>query len=117
MGRLAYAAGGNDVATMSGGWNKIFKGYPVSPVQVMPKTDANSQIAALFGDFSMACKFGVVNNSLAFATSDQRYFDEDVTAIRVTERVAFVAHDLGNVNATAASQVPGPVIGLISAAS
>lgn len=117
MGRLGFAGGGNNVDNISGAWNKSFKGYPVTAAQVMPKVDANSQIAALFGDFSAAAKFGVVNNSLAFATSDHWKFDEDVTAIRVTERIAINVHDVGNAHATAASRVPGPVVGIISDAS
>ena len=108
---------GNTIADISSGWSKQFLGYNVEPVQVMPKADANSQIAALFGNFKMACKLGIVNNSLAFETNTGRYFDEDVIAIRVTERVAFEAHDLGNVSATASARIPGPVVGLISAAS
>lgn len=94
-----------------------FFGYPVSVSQVMPRTEANSQVCALVGDFSQAAKFGEVRGSMEIATSTERFFDSDEIAIRGIQRVAMTVHDVGNASATAASRVPGPVVGLITAAS
>lgn len=92
-------------------------GYPVEFSQVMPRTDANSQVDILFGDFSLGAKYGEVRNSMALDTSEQRYFDQDQVAIRYRQRVAILINDVGNASATAASRVPGPIVGIISAAS
>lgn len=115
LGKLQYAMYGNDANT---GWDRSkFRNYPIVVSQVMPRTDANSQVACLLGDFSKAAKFGMVNGSLKFATSDQYAFNQDLISIRVTEQLAINVHDVGNAHATAASRVPGPVVGIISAAS
>jgi hypothetical protein len=42
--------------------------------------------------------------------SDQVKFVEDALTYKATERFAFNAHDVGNVNATASSRVPGSLI-------
>ena len=126
MGRLQYGGGavpasatggGNTVQTLGGGLGDSFLGYPVVTSPKMPKADANSQVAALFGDFSRGVFFGEVAGSMSMEISDQRYFDTDEIAIRATERVAIVVHDVGNASATASSREPGPIVGLISAAS
>ena len=44
-------------------------------------------------------------------------FEQDEIVIRGTERFDVVVHDVGNQSATAASRVPGPIVGLITAAS
>lgn len=115
--RLALAAGGVTGTEIVGGIQRPrFLGYPVMFSQVMPRTEANSQVCALFGAFDMGAKLGL-RRDLTIAQSDQRYFDEDVVAIRAIERLAINVHDVGNADATAASRVPGPIVGLITAAS
>lgn len=110
MQRLAYAAGGNDVMSIASGAGPTFLGYPVKFSQKMPSTNANSQIAVLFGDFTKAVTFGN-RRGIKVDFSTERYFDTDELAVRGTSRFDIVAHDLGT------STVAGPVVGLISAAS
>lgn len=117
MFRLEDAAGGNTRTDIQAGSRPMHLGYPVVYSQVMPKADGNSQIAALFGDFSMGAKFGMVTDSIQLVSSDHRYFDSDLLAFKITERIAINVHDVGNASATAASREPGPIVGLISAAS
>ena len=115
--RLGRAVGGVTYHEFTGAPTYMLAGYPVKFSQVMPRADANSQVDFLFGDFSLGCKYGEVRNSMALDTSDQRYFDQDQVAIRYRQRVAVLVHDVGNASATASSRVPGPIVGLISAAS
>lgn len=115
--RLALAAGGVTAAeVMSGARQFSFLGYPVQFAQVLPKTEANSQICALLGDLSLAAKFGdrrqtsIFLDPYSLTTTDQ-------LQIRGTQRMDIVVHDVGNAHATAASRQAGPVVGLITAAS
>lgn len=85
-------------------------GYPVNFSPVMPKAEANSQICALFGDYSLGGQFGT-RGAAEFATSDQRYFDQALIAIRHRERVAINAHGVGDTTNA------GPLCGLITAAA
>lgn len=85
-------------------------GYPVEFSQVMPKAEANSQICAILGDYSLGAQFGE-RGGIEFAQSDQRYFDQALIAIRCRERVAINAHGVGDTTNA------GPICGLITAAS
>jgi len=116
MQKLMHAAGGNTVMDLQGKVVKSFMGYPVVISQVMPKADANSQIACLLGDFGLAADFGDRRMStIAFsehATVDsQSVFERDEVAVRGTERFDINVHDIGDTSAA------GPVVGLISASS
>ena len=114
--KLKLAAGGNTSADIAAGGTPRFIGYDVVFTQVMPKTDAVSQIDALLGDLSLASTFGD-RRQTTIATSEHIYFAEDELGIRGTERFDINVHDVGNASATAASREPGPIVGLISAAS
>ena len=70
----------------------------------------------LLGDLSMGTAFGD-RRTVTIEVSDQRYFVEDALAFKATERFAFNAFDLGNVNATASSRVTGSLIVGASAAT
>jgi HK97 family phage major capsid protein len=117
MERLALAAGGityDIIKGASGG--RQFMGYPATISQKCKKTDANSQINVLFGDFSKCGSFGDRKQlSIALSTDasvdGESVFERNQVAIRVTERFDIVIHDVGT--ATAA----GPVVGFISAAA
>lgn len=114
MSRLALASGGTTAAEVFNGVRRpTFLGYPVVFAQVMPNADSGSQIAALFGDFNMSCKFGD-RRSVTVARSDQFLFSTDQIAVRGTERYDFNCHDLGTANSTAASRVAGPLGALAS---
>lgn len=94
----------------------LFLNYPVNFTQVMPKADANSQIAALFGDLSLACTLGDRRQRTLF-TDPYSLSGNDQVQVRAIERVDLIANDCGNAAASAADRIPGPVVGLISAAS
>jgi HK97 family phage major capsid protein len=88
-----------------------FLGAPIVEVESMPSADANSQVIAVYGDLSLAGTFGdrqtqqvSRDTSLGF-TSDTIYY-------KATERIDFVAHDVG-VDGTK----NGAVTGIITAAS
>ena len=123
MKKLAYAAGGNTVGSILGdGRQREFLGYPVNYIEVMPKTEANDQVAALYGDLRAAGQLGdrrgitMMLSEHATVGSTSMY-ETDSLAIRTTERLDINIHDVGNQSATAASREPGPIVGLLTAAS
>ena len=116
--RLALAAGGvTSVEVQNGLKVPMFLGYPVIFSQVMPSVEANSQVCALFGSFNDAAKATEVGGPTLATDTGGTYFSQDVVAFRGTNRFGITVHDVGNASATAASRVPGPVVGLITAAS
>lgn len=94
----------------------LFLGYPVQFTQVMPRTDANSQIPVVLGDLAMATMMGDRRQRTLF-TDPYSLSASDQIQVRGTERVDINVFDVGNASATAALRVPGSVVGLISAAS
>jgi HK97 family phage major capsid protein len=116
MVKLALAAGGSTGAEVAGGITKRFLGYDVEFVQVMPSVEANSQVCALLGDLSLAASFGSRRDT-TIAISEHSRFANDQTEIRGTERFDVNVHDVGNASGTAGLRVPGPIVGLITAAS
>lgn len=120
--RLAYAAGGTTVAEIGAKTSRMFLGYPVQFAQVLPKAEANDQVCALFGDLTLAAAFGDRREtSIAFSEhatiGSDNMFEKDQIAVRGTERLDINVHDVGNASSVAADRVPGPVVGLIMAAS
>lgn len=123
MVRLATAAGGNTVANLQdGSRQKMFLGYPVIVSQKMPKVTAVDQVCCLFGDLYQAADFGDRAGTSISLSADAtigsiNLFETRQTAILGTQRFDINVHDVGNYHATAASQTPGPIVGLITAAS
>ena len=119
MVKLALAAGGvTKEEIVNGQRAPIFLGYPVVFSQVLPKVEANSQVCTILGDLALASKFGDRRQTtIAMSDSALNAFEQDEIVIRGTERFDVVVHDVGNQSATAASRVPGPIVGLITAAS
>ncbi len=117
MQRLEVGGGGNTIGTTKDGARQLLHlGYPVNIVNVMPKTDANSQIACLYGDMRAAADFGDrAGMTLAFSENavinSVSMFETDQIGVRGTERFDINAHDLGTASAA------GPLVGLITAAS
>jgi HK97 family phage major capsid protein len=117
--RLEAAAGGvtsMDVRSGNRAPRPLFLGYPVEFSQVLPATDANSQIVALFGDFTLAASFGDRRqDSIAFSDSatigGESVFERNQIAVRGTERFDINVHDVGD------STNAGPVVGLVSASA
>ncbi|HXG66981.1 MAG TPA: phage major capsid protein [Blastocatellia bacterium] len=116
MQRLAVAAGGVTAEEIEGRRMRTFLGYPVEVTQVMPKVEANSQVCCLFGDLRQAARFGDRRQTV-ISMSEHRYFDTDEIGVKGTERFDIVVHDVGNAQAVASLREPGPVVGLITAAS
>lgn len=123
--RLALAAGGvtgNEI--MNGVRQQQFLGYPVEFSQIMPKVAVLKATACLLGDLKLASKMGdrralTLARSTDASLTDERgatvsLFTQDAMAIRGTERIDINNHDYGDTNTTAASQNPGPVIGLVA---
>ena len=110
MHKLQVAAGGNTVANIADGGVPRFLGYPVTLSQVMPTTEANSQICALLGNFQQGTTFGD-RRLLSLALSSEYKFAEDQLAIRGTQRFDINVHDVGSTTAA------GPIVGLITAAA
>ena len=115
--RLNTAAGGNTGQMLSGGIPRTQSlGYPIVPVEIMSTTEANSQICLLFGDMRQSSTFGDRRGTtIAFTTEGtidgESMFEQDEIGVRGTERIDLNNHTLGT------ATVPGPVMGLILAAS
>lgn len=117
MEALALAAGGVSAAeVMRGADQKVFLGYPVEIAQALPSSEANSQIPVVFGNLALSSTVGN-RKGMAIAVSTEFRFGSDEMAIRGIERVDINNHDVGNASGTASQRVPGPVVGLITAAS
>lgn len=119
---LVLAVGGATPADWGTGIVPRLLGYPVTFAQVMPKTEANSQVCALLGDVNLAADFGdrrqmAISFSTDATVDSVSVFETNQVAIRGTERFDINVHDVGNATATAADKAPGPVVGLITAAS
>lgn len=115
--KLALAANGALTSDIING-NEVMKflGAPVVEVEVMPATEANSQVCAIYGNLPMAAYLGR-RREIAIATSEHVAFLNDALVTRATMRFDVNVFGVGNVDATAANQVTGPIVGLITAAS
>lgn len=119
MQRLALAAGGVTATEIVNGLPQPrFLGYPVEIAQKMPQVEANDVIPVLFGNMRLSSRFGD-RRSTSIRMSDHALntFEQDEVAIVGFERFDIVNHDIGNQSGTAASRVPGPMVGLLTAAS
>lgn len=123
MEELLVAAGGVTVAQIQAasgsgtyGDEPHFLGFPVVTSQIFPANSAVNQVACLFGDLSLAALFGD-RRETTIAMSEHAGFANDELQIRGTERFDINVHDVGNANATASLRAPGPIVGLITAAS
>ncbi len=113
MVALALASGGataTEVILGAGQRQKMFLAYPVEFTQVMPKAAANSQICALLANLRQGALLGT-RGGIEFASSDQRYFDQGLIAVRGRDRVAINAHGVGDTSKA------GPICALITAPS
>lgn len=114
MQRLELAAGGVTAQEISDGRRRprpLFLGYPVDFSQVMPSTEANSQLCVLLGDFQKGAAFGDrQRDEIAFSehatVGGENVFERNQIAIRGTERFDINVHDVGN------TTTAGPIVGL-----
>jgi HK97 family phage major capsid protein len=122
MKRLELAAGGvtSQEIGMGGGAGQrsrpLFLGYPVEFSEVFPTTEANSQVVAALGDFSLGAMFGDrQQDSIMFSehatVGGESVFERNQIAIRGEERFDVVVHSVGDASAA------GPIVGLQTAAS
>lgn len=122
MVKILHAAGGITARELEEARRPLFLGYPVELVQIMPKTEGNSQVCALLGDMFLAADFGdrrqtTIKFSTDASVDSVSMFETSQIAIKGTSRFDFVAHDVGNASGTASLREPGPIVGLITAAS
>lgn len=110
MVKLMHAAGGLTAGEIEGRRRLLFGGDPVVIAQVMPKTEANSQVCCLYGDLSMAAAVGR-RREFRMETSSEYKFAERQLTLLGTRRVAIDVHSVGTATAS------GPIRGLITAAS
>lgn len=110
MFKLALAAGGVPAAEIVQGVERRFLGYPVRITQVMASGEANSHVPVFLADLSLAAMFGD-RRQTTLAVSEHDRFSTDELAFRGIERFDINVHDVG------AAGTPGPVVGLITAAS
>lgn len=122
MKKLELAAGGvtsMEVATGGGAGSRqrpMFLGYPVEFSQVMPSTEANSQVCAILGDFQMGATFGdrrqeTIEFDDTVVVGGQSVWERDQIAAKGTERFDINVHEVGD------ASNPGAIVGLQTAAS
>lgn len=111
--RLAYAQGGSTAAELAGSFGQRLFGYPVEFVDVMPGTDANSQVFAWFGNLSQAATLGD-RMTTAIKQDASKGFDTDTIYVKATQYLDIKVHEMGNYNATAASRETGPIVGFVT---
>ena len=114
MQRLELAQGGSTATEAQAGDRRprpLFLGYPVEFSQVMPSTEANSQVCCLLGDFMLGASFGdrqqetIMFSEHAYVNSES-VFERNEIAIRGTERFDINVHDVGD------TSTAGPIVGL-----
>jgi HK97 family phage major capsid protein len=110
MNPIQLSAGGVTRAEFAGEQSLQFLGRPVRFVQVMPKTEGNSQIPCLYGDLRLSSTLGRRQDLTVEESRDAR-FEQRQVAVLGTERVAINNHSLGDANN------PGPMVGLITPAA
>lgn len=108
--RLILNANGALSAEIEGKREMMLLGIPVSIVQVMPTTAANSQVPILLGDLSLAATVGQRNLFTVQRSEHYRFPNRQITTL-ASRRVAVNVHDVGS------STEAGPVVGLVLAAS
>lgn len=116
MQKLERAAGGSEEREGGPGTRPMFLGYPVNFTQVMPFTEANSQVCALLGDLRQSSLYGD-RRQLRMVLDPYSLSDRYQIRMILTTRFDIINHSFGNASPTAGLRVPGPVVGLITAAS
>jgi len=106
--RLKAVAGGNSVTTLEGRPVDSYLGSPIVVSEVLPTSTGNlNNLPMLFyGDLSLAATMGE-RRGITVSRDESLYFLTDQIALKATERVDIVVHDLGN------TTTAGPIVGLI----
>lgn len=102
MVKLLVAAGGNTIGMLEAGASRpTFLGKPVFLTDNMPTATAVSTKTFLYGNFKQAVIIGD-RTQIQIALSEQRYFEEDVLAIRAVSRYDINVHEGGTAGAAGA---------------
>lgn len=122
MHKLLIATGGATPNDLAAGRKPTFYGFPVEFTFAMPGVEANDQVACVLGDLSLAADFGnragvQIDLSKEATIGSINLYETRQLGIRGFARFDINCHDVGNASGTAASRVPGPVVGLLTAAS
>jgi len=94
---FAMGAGGNTGADLKSGFpgQTMWGRYPVHISEVMPSSYSDGQNVMLIGAFGASSKFGIVDGSEAFESSEHVGFASDSIAFRYKQRWAMNLHDVG----------------------
>lgn len=108
--RLAATAGGNTVQSVSGKFEPSYLGYPIVVSQALPavSTTLSGVPMLYFGNLQMSTSLGD-RRGISVKTSTEIKFFEDQVAIKATERIDIINHDLGTTTAA------GPLVVLVGA--
>lgn len=108
FGSLKASAGGNTVQSLEGNVWGDFLGIPIVISQVLPSSTGtvNDTPMLYYGDLAMACSLGE-RRGLNVKRSDDIKFLEDQIALKVTERIDIVCHDVGD------TTNPGAIVALM----
>ncbi|MFT3745451.1 MAG: phage major capsid protein [Pyrinomonadaceae bacterium] len=111
MVRLLLAASGTTPTEIEDARNRKFLGYPVVFAKVMPSTEANSQVCAIFGDLSLGARLAD-RRLFTTAIDESLLFRKDALLFRATSRF-----DINCSFGVGDTTDAGPIVGLITAAS
>lgn len=102
--RLAAVAGGNTMQTLADGLRvPQFLGYPVVWTQVIPVSETGGATFAFIGDLRLASYFGDRRStSVDFSNTGGDAWENDLIAVRATERVDIVNANVGSATASGA---------------
>lgn len=108
FGSLKASAGGNSITTLGGSVYGDFLGIPIVISQWLPSTTSTINNTAMFfyGDLQMSSSLGE-RRGVQVKRSDEIKFLEDQIALKITERVDIVHHDVGD------GTTAGPMVALI----
>lgn len=102
MQRLMDAVGGVTMTEVANGVRTpSFLGYPVELVQVLESalTGTTAKPFAYFGDLSAGAFIGT-RRGISIALDSSRYFEQDVIALRASQRFDINVHDRGTASAS-----------------
>jgi HK97 family phage major capsid protein len=108
--RLAAAAGGNTIETLSSGQRtRTWLGYPFETDQTLPSalTDLSDTAIFLLGDLNMAVTMGE-RQGLTIDVTRDRYWETRQIGIMAWERIDINVHDIGDASNA------GPVVALMA---
>ena len=116
--KIALTAGGATTESIQGETRPMFLGKPVEFVEAMPHVQENSSVPLLYGNLAQAAMFGDRRGvTIKMTDSNDTDFENDLMAIKGTERFDINVHDVGNADADPKKRLAGPIVGLILAAA